>query len=288
MPNIKSDEALTVDQAFRSLVTGGGITIRAMRRDPFNADIYPRILFTSNDHDIIRSIVGHRDLTDDDTRAIELRLLSIEVGDAAQRMLTAKGNFAHTRGWVRGPEGSNMTLANHIAYLFEHRRPSRNGTNRLLVEGQVNTELVHSMRLRSSSAQVVLRTLVNLLTVQTARNGVHVHDNRMYVTAAGVVEYIESGMTNPDPITLPQAGRVLRQFAKRVEGDGGTRVKKSVPPGLESDARARWIEVDLGILFEEGVLYGLNVKRVEALLSKQEDGPALIERVLAGIPKELE
>jgi len=282
VPQINNDEAMTVDQAFRSLVTGGRITIRAMHRDPFNADIYPRILFTSNDRDIVRSIVGHRDLTADDIQAIEQRLLSIEVLEAAQSLLTRRGNYKYTAGWVAGHKGSEYTLANHIFYLFENRKPSLIGAGRLLVEGETSTQIVREMRLRSKGAQTVLRSLVKMIEASgsTSRRGLHVHENRVWVTPAGVVEIAESGLTSAyGEISLPIAGRVLRQFSKH---DDAGRAEVTSPPGSQREQRARWVEIDLGILFEEGMRYGMTMARTERMLAAQPGGDDMIAVVLSG------
>ena len=275
VPKISSDEALTVDQAFRSMVTGGKLTVRAMHRDPFTADIYPRILFTSNDRDIIRAIVGHRDLTADDIRAIELRLLSIEVGDDAHSLLTRNGNFSYTKGWV-APR-SDYRLANHIMWLYEHRVQSQHGDNRLLVEGETSTDLVREMRLRSKGAQIVLRSLVKMIeSPGTVRRGMHIHGNRVWATPACIVEYSETMLVGYNDLTLPVAGRVLRQFTTE---DTKGKATMSNPPGTQREQRARWVEIDLGIVYEEGMRYGLTLDRTHKLLSEQPGGDAKIAAV---------
>lgn len=280
VPNISSDEALTLDQAFRSMVTGGKMTIRAMRTDPFTAELYPRILFTSNDRDIIRSIVGHRDLTTDDIKAIELRLLSIHVKDEACRLLTSRGNYAYTSGWVAGEKPSRYILANHIYYLYCNRKPSQRGTGRLLVEGETSTALVREMRLRSKGAQLVLRSLVKMLETPQVRKGLHVHDNRVWVLPAAIVEFAENGMTAVyGDITLPVAGRILRQFS--VDDFTYGKVENTNPPGTARDQRGRWIEIDLGLLFEEGMRYGLTVSRIEKMLANQPGGEDVIAAVMS-------
>lgn len=278
VPQIKSDEALTLDQAFRSFVSGGNITIRSMYQNPFSANVYPRIVFTSNDRDILKSIVGHRDLTDDDIRAIELRLLSIHVTSEAREFLTARGNYAFTAGWVHGKHKSKYTLANHILYLHEHRKPAKHGSGRLLVEGEVQTALVRGMRLRSQSAQSVLKTLVKMIeSPQTKRHGLHIDDilGRVWVTPSGVVQYIETALAGIEQaITLPRSGQILRQFAPSQIDE----ISKSTPPGAQ---RGRWVEIDLGLLYEETERYGMTNTRLTKLLMLQPDGLHKIATVAA-------
>ncbi len=269
VPNIKSDEALALDQAFRSFVSGGNITVRSMYQNPFTANVYPRIVFTSNDRDILKSIVGHRDLTDDDIRAIELRLLSINVTSGAREFLTARGNYSFTAGWVHGKHKSRYVLANHIRYLYEHRKKSAHGSGRLLVEGEVDTTLVRGMRLRSNGAQTVLRALVKLIeSPNSKRPGMHVEgtEGRVWITPSGIVQFVEGALNGVgENITLPRAGQVLRQFAVAPVDD----IPKSRPAGAE---RGRWVEIDLGLLYEETERYGMPNTRIEKLLRLQPDG----------------
>ncbi len=278
VPQIKSDEALALDQAFRSFVSGGSITIRSMYQNPFTANVYPRIIFTSNDRDILKSIVGHRDQTDDDNRAIELRLLSICVTSGAREFLTAKGNYAYTAGWVHGKNKSRYVLANHIRWLYDHRKPSKHGSGRLLVEGEVQTALVRGMRLRSQSAQTVLKALVKMIeSPQLKRHGMHVDpiEGKVWVTPSGLVQFIEGAMNGIDgSITLPRAGQVLRQFSD----SNIDQIEKSKPIGA---LRGRWVEIDLGLLYEETENYGMPNDRITKLLRLQPEGEQKINTVAA-------
>lgn len=275
VPSIKSDEALALDQAFRSFVSGGSITIRSMFMNPFTANVYPRIMFTSNDRDILRSIVGHRDLTDDDIRAIELRLLSIRITSEAREFLTSRGNYSYTAGWVHGKQRSKYVLANHIMFLYKNRVPSRHSSGRLLVEGEVETTLVRGLRLRSASSQTVLKALVKMIeSPQTKRHGLHCTvDGRVYVTPSGLVEFVDGPLCNvEEKLTLPRAGQVLRQFTT-VDPSEIKTIEKIKPPGAD---RARWVEIDMGLLYEETERYGMPNQRIKSLLSMQEGGQAKI------------
>ena len=280
VPSISSGEALSLDQAFRSLVTGGNVTIRKMRTDPFSAKIYPRIMFTSNDRDIIRSIVGNRDLTDDDTAAIEMRLLNIEVSDAAQRLLTSKGNFAYTRGWVAGDKPSQLTLANHIYYLFMHREDSQTGSGRLLVEGEVSTRLVKDLRLTTRGAENVLRCIVKLIDASHGggnAGSIFISEGSAYVTAAGIQSYAEGNLTLQGNLTLKAAAQQLRRFSHEPEvGDDGG-VKKTTLEGR----RGRWFELDLEIVYEQALIHGIPADQVRRLLCEQSGGEERAEAIEA-------
>lgn len=281
VPTISSGEALTLDQAFRSLVTGGNVTIRKMRTDPFSARIYPRILFTSNDRDIIRSIVGNRDLTDDDTEAIEMRLLSIEVSDAAKRLLTSHGNFAYTRGWIAGDRPSQLVLANHIKWLYDNREESQTGSGRLLVEGDVSTRLVKDLRLTTRGAETVLRCIVKLISQAHgggAADAIQIHNGGVFVTAAGVQAFAEANLMVQGGITLKAAGAQLRRFAHEPEEQNG-KIKKQTIEGK----RGRWFELDLEIVYEQALLHGMNADQVRRLLCEQRGGDERAEAIEAAV-----
>lgn len=275
LPQIQSDESLPIDQAFRAFVSGGRLTIRSMFSNPFNADIYPRILFTGNDRDIIRSIVGHRDLTDEDVRAIEVRLLSLEVSPKARELLTSRGNYAYTSGWVGGKEPSRYVVAGHIMYLHAMRRASSRGSGRLLVEGEVQTSMVRSMRLRTQASQAVLKALVRMIEGPMTHKGLHVDGGRAWVTASGVVDYIGAPTSMiSEKVSLSKCAAVLRQFGAPFDGD----TAKSKPKGQE---RGRWIEVSLPVILEEGLRYGMACERVERLLRQQPGGENVATEIMS-------
>lgn len=261
----------STDQVFRALVSGGPMAIEGKMRDIITADIYPRIVFTSNDRDIMRAIVGARDLTDEDVRAIETRLLSVPVGPDARRLLTAKGNEAYTRGWVAGVGPSRYVVANHLAHLHSVRKPSRNGSGRFLVEGEVRTELVRDLRLRSDAAQAVLRALARMLDQPTPRAGLSTALGRAWVTVSAVTDFLDStGLGNR--VTMPQVGQVLRQFAAQ-HLNPEQPVPVTQPHG--SGKKGRWIELDLPMILEESLRYGMACDRIESLVKMKDGGVAV-------------
>lgn len=283
VPAISGGESLSLDQAFRSLVTGGNISIRRMRENPFSAKIYPRIMFTSNDRDIIQSIVGNRDLTDDDTAAIELRLLNIEVSDGAQRLLTSKGNFAYTRGWVAGDRPSELTLANHIKWLYDQREDSQTSSGRLLVEGEISTQLVKDLRLSTRGAENVLRCIVKLIDGSHGggnAGAIQLHNGGVFVTASGIQSYAETNLMVQGGMTLKAAGSQLRRFAYDPETDGGsTKAKKTTIDGM----RGRWFELDLEVVYEQALVHGIPGEQVRRLLCEQSGGVERAEVIEAAI-----
>jgi hypothetical protein len=258
----------TVDQMFRQLVSGGCLPVEGKMRDVIVADIYPRVIFTSNNVNIMQAIVGTRDLTEEDVRAIEQRLLSIHIGPGARRLLESKGAYAYTRGWVAGDGPSRYVVANHVAWLHENRRPSSESSGRFLVEGQVRTELVRDLRLRSDAAQAVIRALARMLESTAPREGLHVAEGRAWVTVSCVTDYMDLQALGRG-VTMPQVGQVLRQFSAE-----GLNPEEYVPVAKPAGAprKGRWIELDLAAVMEECLRYGMASGRVESLLRMQEGG----------------
>lgn len=278
LPRMTAEGAVSLDQAFRSLVSGGNISVEGKGTNFVNANVYPRILFTSNDRDILRSIVGHRDLNDDDIEALEIRLLSFEVGHAARELLCARGNFAYTSGWIHGKVESRYELANHILWLHQHRKPSRHSSGRLAVEGETSTQLVRAMRLRTVASQAVLKAVVKMIESPQQRKGLcATSDGHVWVTSSGVVDFMESPMSMMgEKVSMNKVGAVLRQFAASNQRDG--KVPMARPPGAE---RGRWLELDLSVILEEGLRYGMTCDRVERMLRMQPDGEVLANTALA-------
>lgn len=270
VPKMSSDGTMSIDQAFRAMVSGGNIVVRDLFKAGVTAQTYPRIIFTSNDKDIIREIVGARDLTDDDVRAIEQRLLTIRPGPEASNWIVAHGGYDFTRGWVHGDERSRYIVANHIYWLYMHRTPSKYGSNRFLVEGDIDTTMVRQLRLRSKSALAVMKALVRILSQASPVPGTHITDGRYWVTASGVCGFLERPNTPlDDRISLPAAGKVLRQFATGTSYEDGSPARY-LPPGASS--RGRFFEVNLELLLECAIQYGIDVAKIEGLLMLQPGG----------------
>ncbi len=268
----------TVDQVFRTLVAGGTVQIEGKMRDVIVADLYPRVVFASNDRDIVRAIVGTRDLAEDDVRAIEQRLLSVNVGPSARRLLEAKGGYSYTRGWVAGDAPSRYIVANHVAFLHGSRRPSTHTTGRFLVEGELRTELVRDMRLRSDAATTIVRALSRMLEAPTPRKGLHVGEGRAWVTVSCVTDYVEQQPFQVK-LSMSQVSNSLKQLSIADLDEKGY-VKPSRPSG--SREKGRWLEVDLPALLEECRRYGMACDRIESLMMMRPGGAGdVVEAAMA-------
>jgi hypothetical protein len=272
LPNIANDEGLPIDQAFRALVTGGEVVIRTMQTNPFSARLFPRVLFTSNDEEIIGQIAGSRDLTQQDMIAIQQRLLTLEVRESARQHLVKRGNMRHTADWCQ-PKG--LELANHIAHLYENREePS--GTDRLLVEGALESEGLEAQQFRSGPAQVALRAIMKFLesSESSTGDGFHLYENRLFLTAQGLSEYAERWITRGDVLTVKQAHRVL----KHVLALPDERTSPWRPPGNKQSKR-RWSEVDLPKVFARATANGMRAENLRRMVEKWENGDQIIREI---------
>lgn len=268
----------TVDQVFRTLVAGGTVQVEGKMRDIIVADLYPRVVFASNDRDIVRAIVGNRDLGEDDVRAIEQRLLSVHVGHGARRLLESRGGYSYTRGWVAGDAPSRYVVANHVAFLHGSRKPSAHTTGRFLVEGELATELVRDMRLRSDEALTVIRALSRMLETPTPRRGLHCAEGRAWVTISCLTDFIEQQQFTTK-MSMGKVSSVLKQLSK-TDLDGRGYVRLVRPSGAAE--RGRWLELDLAALLEECRRYGMACDRIESLMLMRPGGAGdIVEAAMA-------
>jgi hypothetical protein len=255
----------TTDEVFRNLVAGGAVQVEGKMRDAISADIYPRLVLTANQEDVLSSLLGRRELSPESVRAIERRILSIRVPRDARVLLEAKGNRRYTAGWVAGEGPSDYVVAGHIMFLHHTRRPARGSSDRFLVEGQTGTEIVRLVQRESPAWQACLRAVNKIVQVPGA-DGAHFADGRVWVTVAVVTNFIEAlQLGHSRDVNLRTVGRALRDM--RVRRDEGDDVPVTQP--LNAPRKARWIELDLDMLHEVFMEYGLPVEPVKKLLDER-------------------
>lgn len=268
-----SQDGRRVDEVIRSLTVGGNIAIEPKGLDVIQATIFPRLVITSNNWDVIQQICGSRDLSHEDALALETRLLVVNVSDDARRWLTANGNYSLTKGWVEGSVASTFRVAKHIRWLYENRRPVGTGSGRLLVEGRRQTELMREMSMKTASAQATLRALIALIEDPAPNPGFHVDPaKRAWVVPHGIVSFYERNLMQRMRMELSNkaVAKVLRKIA-RGEPTTATRL-----PG-QGDAvdKQRWWELDLQVLMYEAVSSGQPRERLRALFAAQNGEEAL-------------
>lgn len=182
----------------------------------------PRLIITSNTDDALR--FGQEDLVRADLEAIAVRILHIDVDDAAASYLRG----IDTSGWVTTDDGKPGKICQHLAEMHLHYKIERPG-RRFLVEGEIGAWLRRQSS-QSGLAQDVLvavvRALTDLRDVEDpvthefpARGLVSVAQGHVLVGATDLHRAwpLLSG-DRSGRITVARLGRVLRGLAGHVKG----------------------------------------------------------------------
>lgn len=146
-----------IDARFREFVTGGNFTLSQRNVDERSYEVYPRVIISANDLDALHHIVASRDLADASHEALAERLLHIEVGAKARRLLRRDV----TENWIKG----DQLALRHFAWLHENRtKPSLwEGSGRFLVEGERDSEVLQESRYSSPVIEAVQQALVKIV-----------------------------------------------------------------------------------------------------------------------------
>lgn len=254
------------DELLRALISGGDLELEPKGLATIHALIYPRVLISSNNIEIMSQICGRRDLTEDDLAAIGQRLLYIPVRERVSKWLREKGNYDFTRGWVAGDAENHYKLARHILWLHKNRKKSTTGDNRLLVEGSRDSRLMREYSTRTPVSRAVLRSLVQMMespgNVRDGSRGVVIFDGEMYVIPSAIVDWYErclqTNMRNVD-VNPKTVGKVLR-LVSLTKGEPEVRI---VPGQPEGAARHRWWQIDLRAVLRESIAAGYTRTRLE-------------------------
>lgn len=261
-----------VPDMFRSLVSGDPVRVRPMYKPPMMVSNPLRIMITANNTDVVGELVGDRDLSPEDRRAIAERIVHIEVPRGCSAWLRAKGGLNYTRGWIRSDNGTPGTyeLACHILHLYATRTPVPAG-NRYLTEGNIQDRLVLSMVTRGGTAPLVIECLIKMINTVPKKYGFTIYDNRVFATSQGVVEYFRDFVATSvrkGDISVATVSKVLRGLQAVTEDAyaGGVR---TLPTPDGGKMRARWREVDVQTLYQEAVEFGYRCPQLEALATRQ-------------------
>lgn len=160
---------------FRQMLAGGTLTVDRKNREPIRITTPIRFLFTANNTDTVKSLVGQRNLSPDDRDALAIRLLHLDARREAATWLAARGGFGFTAApgarWIRGDGGeqSDAIVAKHFMYLHANRGPAPG--KRFLVEGDVASSLALEIRTQSGDAPAVLEAVVGMCNSAKAYDG---------------------------------------------------------------------------------------------------------------------
>jgi hypothetical protein len=209
VPKIKG-LGTSVDQVIRSLITGGQVSIESKGMPLLRAEMFPRLILTSNDANVLDDVVGRRDLTDDDVSALSIRILSIHVSPTAPAHLEERGQYSHTQGWVKTGDNPKYTIARHIAWLYANRYPVTG--KRLLVEGEQGSVEIMQARASSPASDVVLRAILKML--QSKSRSIHHQDGGLVVSTAGVFEAVQI-IDSHSGVNLQAVGRTMKNWGEQ-------------------------------------------------------------------------
>lgn len=271
-----------VDEVFRTYTTGGTLSIKEKYRVTMQAEVYPRIIIGANDIEALRSVIAGRDLNDASYKALEFRVLHIEVCAAAAAWLSEHGGRELTENWIRG----DRLALRHLAWLHENR-PKRSrweGNGRLLVEGDKGSEVLEEMRWSTPEIEAVLRAILRALKLHDTRgsrailpNGAETLYGVVLVNSNGLLEFMGSVMDHElrrVNLTLRKIGGALNRLSMprvpdyfaQSEGGGKVRWKRIDPEKVLRFALQHGIEAPPSLLHNFAVLHG--EKRLEILLKE--------------------
>lgn len=208
----------TVDETFRVMTTGGQMALEAKGLPVFYANIYPRLLLTANADNVIESIAGRRDLSRDARAALEERLLMVSTRAEGRQFFEGLGHDGVTRGFF----GDQMAAPRHFLWLYLNRREPQG--QRLLVEGEVGTELFHELTYASPSAQIVLRALFDILLMKAVPPGVELDGRHAYVSSSAIASHVDYNFRGPS-ISARTVASVLKETGlgqRRVRAASGS------------------------------------------------------------------
>jgi hypothetical protein len=203
-----------------------------------------------------------------------LRLFHLNVDEQAGEWLRSKGGLAYTarKGsrWIGGDDGteSNYTVARHFLALYTFQKPKVPQGNRLLMEGDMNTELIRLMSTRSGSAPDVIETLIKMIENKiVALPGLTIRENNIYVTTSAIVEYHRKdiGRRTNKNVNHRSVSQVLRGLV--IPGSATNPRTLQTKTGK---THARWRVIDPYTLLEEAVEHGYPSTQIQAIIAGQE------------------
>ena len=247
---------------FRVLVGGDPVRANTKNQHPVEIRCPYRVLFTANNDNIVETLVGQSSLSPEDRESLAIRLIHLDVGDAASKWLRKQGGFALTKGWIAGDGGqpSEHVLAKHFLWLHKHERRQRGP--RLLVEGQASIDIMQKLRTRGGASPLVVETILKMLDDKVPPPGLAVDDNELYVLSSGVLDYFRRKMSpiTREVLSQAQIGSSLKGLAQ--DQDSYPRELKT----RKGEGRKRWIRLDIDTLLAAAQTTGAECRKLEALV----------------------
>jgi len=273
---------------FRELVSGEDFITRNPYEAPVTVNNPMRIIMTANNLDVVHALTKSRDLSVEDQEALAQRILHFTAREEAATWLKSKGGRRFTDGWIRGDGGhreSDYVVAEHFMWLYEHRHDFGQPEERLLVQGNAQSEIIQQMRTQSGAAPRVVELILGLVGTNPANLGQQYKagmaevnggpESGFYITADAIKRYHTDQMsTERMTITHKRAAMVLSSLSIKTE---------IVNPTLEAldgqQYRLRWWRLDLPALLDRALEYGIPCERLTRLVQKHHPDAPVLKRV---------
>lgn len=253
----------SIDEAFRYYVSGGSIRLEPKGEPVIELKTNPRMIMSSNGDEVTRRLIGKNDLTEDAIRALEQRVLTIEILPCSVLLQTYGGRTFLEANWVGA--SSHQHLARHLAFIAEEYKDSP-PDGRLLVHGVIGKTLIRQESMHSDTMDAVIQTILRLIESETVcppNSGLWIHEGSVFVTTAKVLDYYNSILQDKvkRPLSSKAVGGALRKLGDK---DGVYRC-----PGQTEDwSPQRWCELDLPILYRSAIEIGLPRTTLERYIAE--------------------
>lgn len=180
-PIVMVDEGLPAKVAgmdtadlFRTMVTGGPLSVRDLYKAAVNSRVPYRVLFAANSFDLVRHLIGKRSMNHLDREALRERILVIETGDKPANYLDRRGAMQFTRHSPKGSWiGGKCRLARHILKLYQlfFLESPFISDGRLLVQGEHNEAFLLNFTLSGAGKDIVSELMSDCLKVILGKGG---------------------------------------------------------------------------------------------------------------------
>lgn len=284
----------------RDLIGKRSITIEQKYLPKFELRTNIRLLATANSEQILTTLAKGRDMGEHERHAVAQRIIHIPIPHTAAKWLKDQGGMLFTgrpgHRWITGPGGevSDYVLAKHLFWLHAKlgymggTRPEM--TDRLLMTGRVDADIVQKMRMEGRTLPWAIATLVKMLNewgpdwskthiriVQPSspfkRIAFELDKNgapQLFVLAEGLVAYAEENRASNIP-DVRSVGRALKNLTRRVSNVNFPNISvdtrgRSVIPSRHDLGRNSWRLIDLRMLHETAQEYGLSCPLVARIV----------------------
>lgn len=288
------DGGRSVPDTLRMLTGGGPIPIERKGKDIISIPSAVRVIITSNSDQVIRDLIGNRDLSPDDREAIASRLRVIHVTRDPADWLKSKGGYALTSAdggkWVRpvgGDKPSDYVAARHFLYLYENRHRWPKG-DRFVVAGQADQSMLRRLAIETPTGSAVIETLIRMVECQAFKKsrsedlGVILNDDGLFVTCSAVGYFHNRALSGKShgqarDISLKRISVVIKEIAESSASENPYRIHD--PRTGAQSKKSRWYQVDPAVLLRAAQDFGHGCETLQQIVSRMQTGESLSDAV---------